>query len=498
MKRYFSSAGIITAGLLVSQIFFTIFVYKSNFTLLKKLEAISEAGYLAVPNTHIMSGLDGFLPAFCGGLFFTLTVGAGLTLGVFILVYIWHSILGRRPEILLLAVMIWELGIYKSFETESPVILPAVFLLVPLVVAALTFKWMPGQRRRSEWKSIVTHVVVLLIIAGTWVPNINADVFVNIRDQVLLSNPAGRVINSFYYRYTLYPAEAFKSLHQKQLKTARIQVDAPELSNRLEKTLRRLDYLPVDADTPMDLTVSSKGSQLLLAHQSQTVRRVTTSRFFGAPRSTLKNFSDQTDQMQFLRQFTFFSLILAAPLLLYFLIHLLFSTGLFMIRSPGIRTLCAAVICVIVGVGIAAALYRFQHESNAPQSSEAIRRLLQSNAWRDRVTALKRIDAEDIDIAAHASVLGELRESPYTAERYWTAKALDNSDSEKTYRMLTRLLHDPHPNVVCMALYSLGNRNDPRAVGKIRKIVISSDHWYIQWYAYNALKELGWIQPKSV
>jgi len=497
MKRYLSPAGIITAGLIGSQIFFTIFVYKSNFSLLKKLEAVSETGYLAVPNPHIMAGLDGFLPAFCGGLFFTLTVGAGLTLGVFLLAYIWHSIMGRRPEILLLAVIIWEIGIYKSFKTETPVILPAVFIFIPFMVAALTFIW-AREKSLLKWKFIVTHTVVLLIIAGAWLPNINADVFVNIRDQVLLTNPVGRVINSFYYRYTLYPAEAFKPLHQKQLKTARIKIDAPELSSRLEKTLRRLDYLPVETDTPMDLEVSRKGSQLLFAHQSQTVLRVKISRFFASPASTLKEYSSRTDRMQFLRQFTFFSLILAGPLLLYFLIHMLVSTGLFMIRSQGIRTISAAVICVLVGVWIAAALYRFQHESNAPQNFEALRPLLQSTAWEERVKALKRIDAGDIDITAHASVLAELKESPYTAERYWTAKALAHGDSEKTYRMLTRLLADPHPNVVCMALYSLGKRDDRRAVEKIRKVLISSEHWYIQWYAYNALKELGWIQPKSV
>src|SRR6056297_3266352 len=100
MKRYFTQSCIIAAGLLASQILFTIFVYESNISLLKSLEAISDAGYIAVPNAYVMSGLDAFLPAFCGGLFFTLTAGVGLTLGTFVIIHVWQSIFTRRPGIL--------------------------------------------------------------------------------------------------------------------------------------------------------------------------------------------------------------------------------------------------------------------------------------------------------------------------------------------------------------------------------------------------------------
>ena len=498
VKQYLSPAVIIASGLLTAHFLFTIFVYQSNVSLLENLEIISRAGYLPVPNTHVMAGLDGFLPAFCGGLFFTLTAGAGLVIGTFIAVYIWCSMLGRRPEVFLLGLIVWELGIYKSFETNSHGIWPLAFILIPGLVILLTYHWMLDQTPGSGWKSIVTHGVVLLIIAGIWLPNINADVFVNIRDQVLLSNPVGKAVNSFYYRYTLYPAEAFKSLHQKQLKTAKLHIDDPQLRNRVEKRLRRLDYLPVETAVSTDLLASNAGVDLIFANQAQNELRVTVSRFFDAPKTTLKEFSGQADHMQFIRRFTFFSLISASPLLLYFLIYLLISSGLFMIRQPVKRTVVSAFACLLIGAAFAAGIYQFQNINEASNHHTKIQELLQSSNWQDRIKALKRIDAENLNISAHEAVIQALSESSYTAERYWTAKSLDNSDSEKTYQLLIRLLHDPHPNVVCMALHSLGNRGDCRAVKKIRQILIVSEHWYVQWYAYDALKELGWNQAKSV
>jgi len=47
-----------------------------------------------------------------------------------------------------------------------------------------------------------------------------------------------------------------------------------------------------------------------------------------------------------------------------------------------------------------------------------------------------------------------------------------------------------------MAFQALGQRGDSRAVKEILKRIESSDHWYTQWYAYKALKALGWKQAR--
>jgi HEAT repeat protein len=87
--------------------------------------------------------------------------------------------------------------------------------------------------------------------------------------------------------------------------------------------------------------------------------------------------------------------------------------------------------------------------------------------------------------------------SPHIPERYWLVKALGVSRQPETYKDLMRFVDDPHPNVVRMAFDSLGQRGDTSAINVIMKRIETSDHWYEQWYAYKALRKLGWKQAKS-
>jgi len=83
------------------------------------------------------------------------------------------------------------------------------------------------------------------------------------------------------------------------------------------------------------------------------------------------------------------------------------------------------------------------------------------------------------------------------AERYWFAKCLRYARGGEAGRTLRVLLDDPHFNVVCMAFHALGyvgNANDiPIIIEKTKQ----SDNWYEQWYAYKAMRRLGWKQEKS-
>lgn len=499
MKRYTAPAAIVALGLCFAQAIFTLFVHNSNKALLQKLEAIAGAGYLVVPNSRIMAMLDAFLPAFCGGLFFTLTAGAALVMGTFILIYLWRFVFAARPEIFLIMVILWEIGIYKAAQTGAPLLMSTAFIGLPLLVLALMVKWVKAPVRPTGWQLTLPHLLAMLIIAGVWLPNLNADVFISIRDQILLSNPVGQKINSFYYRYTLYPAEAFKSLNQKQLNTAHIQISDPRLFAKIEKSLRRQDYLRVPLDSPADLSVRVSSDALFFKHKAQNILEVPVSRLLNAPKETLKSFSQKTDQMLFLRQFTFFSLIIASPLLLYFLIYTLLSGLFFWIRRPARRSAFAALACVVFAAASAYALYPSQPYTRPdPGRASSLGPKLQSGSRDQRIQALKLIDDEDLPVADYEPAISKLAESPAAAERYWAVKILRNSNSTDTYRLLLQVLYDPHPNVVCMALYSLGKRHAERAISEIKHVLRTSDHWYVQWYAYKALKELGWIQPESI
>lgn len=504
-----SPVRIILAGLLLSQLFFALLVFRSNTELLDRLAAIAAAGYQPVPNTAVMAGLDSFLPAFCGGLFFTLTLGAGLSFASFILICLWHDP-GRRHLLgLLPLLLLWALAVVQALDTDYPLLLGAFFLFIPPFVSVLTCKWLNENYPRSAGFSFFSstrlirrgllHAAVISGILLVWLPNFNAGVFVNIRDQLLLNNPAGGWVNDFYYTYTLYPAELIKTLRQKQLKTSRIRVKEPELSARLAKTLRRLDYLPLKQNGPVDLLLRRSGRRLLLCHQDRTIMETSPARFLNAPESLLNKFSRKTDRMDFLRQTTLFSLVAAAPLLLYILIHGIFKTLLFFfMRTRRFARTGSGLICLGIAAVLAMPLYPFAKSTSSNLNRRQLAVHLDSEQPAERLRALKQMAASSSAPLPLPAPVFRLKDSPWPAERYWAAKVMGRADSQKAEKVLRMMLSDPHPNVVCAAISSLARIHDPAAVPVLRKILVSSDYWYIQLYAYKGLKELGWSQPESV
>ena len=88
-------------------------------------------------------------------------------------------------------------------------------------------------------------------------------------------------------------------------------------------------------------------------------------------------------------------------------------------------------------------------------------------------------------------------QNPAIAVRYWLARGLSFSTDPQDEIILMALMQDPHPNVACQAIYSLGKRKFKKAIPAMLEIITSSDHWYVQLYAYGALRKLGWTQTVS-
>ncbi|MFO7838849.1 MAG: HEAT repeat domain-containing protein [Desulfosalsimonadaceae bacterium] len=495
LRQHLSPAVIIAAGLIVSQIFFALFVYRSNLALLDRLQSIAAAGYLTVPGPEVMAGLDRLTPAFFGALFYCLTAGAGLVFAAFLLVCLWHQLSGSRPVLLLPFLILWEIGIHHCSLTGYPFFLTAPFIFVPVFVAAAGLQWLRQHETKTPVKMLCFHGAIFLLIVCIWLPNANSGVFTKIRDRLLLSNPAGRAVNAFYYSYTLYPAEALKSLLQKQLKTSSIQVKDPDLAGRLQKPLLRMDYLPIpEKAEDVDLQVRQSGSELVLARQKNPAVRTSPARFLASPEAVLKKFSEKTDQMAFLRGFCRISLVTAAPLLLYLLVFQGFFLVFRHIPCPGGPRPAAALICLFLAASAALPLYSVSRAEKNASDTERIRALLHSHAPGGRLEAAKLIAEGGTGTEPFGQALFRLGKSPRPAVRYWAARALGGSNSSKAYKTLIKLLGDPHPNVVCAVLHSLGRHGNKAAVAPIRRLMLSSGNWYVQLYAYNALKELGWTQ----
>jgi hypothetical protein len=153
-------------------------------------------------------------------------------------------------------------------KTNSQEICPVVtsyFLVIPPIVFASTIRWMPrrvgGKTRLGE----VARTVPLLLLALLWTFQMGSNLFLDIRDNLLLSNSFGTKINDLYYKYTLYPAEVFKTLEQKRLKTCNLEnLSKKTFLKSLERKLECHDYLNVEGYDDADLTVGEEENGVLI------------------------------------------------------------------------------------------------------------------------------------------------------------------------------------------------------------------------------------------
>jgi hypothetical protein len=301
-------------------------------------------------------------------------------------------------------------------------------------------------------------------------------------------------VNDFYYDHTLYAAEAFKSLDQKLLRTCDLEdLRETPLARSLKSALLGLDYLPVRGEGGADLQIRKVGDALAFLRRDEMVLRTTASGFLGDPGKALMEFSVKTDRYGFFRRFTFLSLAIGLPITLYVLLYSLLRLVLSFCLTLGTSGVTAAVLCSVIGL---APMVPILSMRGARIDPNRLADALQAPRWQERVAALKLVERQGLEIGdfpAHRKLTG----SPLVAERYWLARALGASRQPETYREISQLLDDPHPNVVAMAFYALGQRGDPDAVDEIKTRLKISEHWYSQWYGYKALRTLGWKQAAS-
>jgi len=487
-------AGSVLIGLLATQVLASLHVYLSNAELYRKVKLIAEAGYVAVPNEHIMPGLREFNPAFFGGCFFTLSLGAGLSLFSLAGAWAWDRLCGRNRVVLIPVIFLWSAAIVAVNIKEFCPMVTAYFVFIPPVVFFFTLKWMPQQTGESLWLKLCIYFLPVLALAVMWTSQADRSLFLNIRDFLLLSNRVGEKINDFYYRYTLYPAQSFKSLDQKLLRTCTLsRVRDEVVARRIETQLLRYDYLPVRPDIPVDLEVSGSENTLVFKHEGITVLQTTLKDFLYNPRKVLTDFSIKTDRFAVFRLATIFSLLIGFPLTLYIIGYAMFRFLLRCFLGSLSSSAVAAILCFSTGLASLVPVYCGRAETiNSVQLPEA----LSSLQWQKRVAALRTVVRSGQDIGNFPGYRRMLV-SRHVPERYWLAKALGVSRRPETYQDLLALLDDPNANVVCMAFQGLGQRGDRRAEKDILKRIRASNHWYEQWYAYRALRALGWKQKRS-
>ncbi len=497
LHPYIRAGRALLAGLVIAQIIAGVSVHRSNADLAAQMWAIDAAGYLTVPSKAIWENAAGFRPAVFGGLFFTLSVGAFLSMAAMAAAWLWKRIFRRRRRGAVLLILFWAalviLGNAFGFRAD----LTAYLVLVPFPVFFLAQIGAPDRQDQCAVKSALCHLAAFLLVCGIAGASgrLTADAFVLIRDHALLSNPVGKEVNDFYYRYTLYPAGVFKFLDQKVLKTCALTgFDDPALQRRVARTLVRRDYIPLSgAGAPLDLTIQKQGDLLMMHHKGEKILLAELNKFLRSPEKVLRQFSELADDAGVFRGITFLSILANAALGAYLLVCFFIVGVIRLLRAPTPSPGAAPLICFMVGT----TLMLLIPTQPLPSVSEAdLPEILAAEHPYEQVAALKRIYADNLDIGRFP-VRKELADSPSIPVRYWLAKALGLSRSRATFDELVALLDDPDFNVVYAACHALGKRRDRRAIREILKRYPDFELWYVQEYAYKALKRLGWRQRRS-
>jgi len=490
----FYLAKVLLLGLTLSQILGALQVYLSNGELYQKLIHIQQLGYLLLPNQKIMNGLYHFGPAFWGGLFFTLSIGAGLSIFSYVAVWIWDRIFSRKKVVLVLLLLVW---LFCMVRVNLKGILPLItlyFLIIPIAVFMATLKWMPQESRRRIWLNKILVLLPIILLGILWMVLINRNVFVGFRDHFFLNHPLGVKINDFYYNYSLYAAEAIKTLDQKILKTANLEgIKNESIKPILERALMDHNYLHVGKKTMIDLKVLENENNLIFESGGKRILKVSINDFFSKAENILEDFSMKTDRLYFFRKFTFFSFIIGFPLVIYALLFSLFRliTNLFL--NSVISSVIASILCFVIGVAFLLPLYNDQVEK---VDVKDLTKVFGSERWQTRVAALKIVEENGVEIGDFL-VYKRMLSSPSIPERCWLVRALSMSRKDETFKDLMTFLDDPSPNVVSMAYYALGQRGGTSVINEIIKRIETSDYWYTQLYAYHALMRLGWRQTAS-
>jgi len=481
------------AGLAAAQLTASAAVYFSNLNLVEKTAALKTAGYLVVPNALVVPALLSFKTALYGGLFYTLSIGIGLSLAASGAAWAWDRVgrRGRLGSILVilpwLAALVWLNGRGISALTAG-----LTLLTPPAAFGAAA--WSLKRAAPRSWSELPAFLIPLALLAVIGTTLMTGPVFVDVRDYLLWPTRVGRGISDFYYRYTLYPAEAFKSLHQSSIKTARVSGTLDRSTReRIETALRQFDYLPIKGRSEVDLELALEGGSAVLKSDGREIAREPSARFLQKPGPILRSFSGSIDRHARLRRAVLYSIMIGLPLTLYVLVFCLVRAAVGLAAGGRTASVIAGTVCLAAGLALLIPVYQGR---TAAWAGDDIARLLESGDWRARAAGLKAVTARNLDVSGFP-VYRRLASDPNLAVRYYLADSLGGDHKAETEETIRAMLGDPEPNVVCMALKSLGRRGGRDAVRTIVDRIESEPHWYVQWYGYQALRRLGWTQNRS-
>jgi hypothetical protein len=479
-------------GIIISQVIATFNVYMANIQLANQIQILHTNGYLIVPNLYVLPQLQTLKTAFVGGLFFTGTIGLGMISITLFGSWFWVNVTQKSKIILIVILVQWLIAIYYANINGWSEFSLYLFIMLPSLIFINSKIPNKSNGLIPNPKIFWCVPVLFIIIAGLCTERSVS--FISIRDYLLLSNRLGHQLNDLYYQYTLFPGEIIKPFELKQQKTCYIHAESND-SKRYIKSIERkcilYDYLIIHDPKKADVVIKILPPNIIFQTGNKTVKETEIVKFMRKTRTVFSDFSTRTDRKNFFRMCLFLSLTISAPILLYIIL----MQGLFDIfcltRIPVLISQCLVMFIMCTGIGqmILQIPPELPDELTQQECHILFKKSYAEKDWRQAVVLLKS-ELLTQNKNNHDLALKFLQQTDHPVLKYWLIRFL--SDSKNVNNVFTSYLSDPDVNVVCQALYALGRQRDKALISPIKTFIRSCPHWYIQMYAYRALKRLGW------
>ncbi len=489
-------------GLIIAQGISMVLVGFSNYRLHLKLLAIQATGCGPLPGANLDPALTSWKAAVCGGLFFTLSIGAGIVLLSLAATLLVEALGGRTRKTLIgLLLLVWLTILFWANANGPNYALTSFLVLLPPPVIWVCLSWSP--RRAGEnalFRRRAIHFLLIAALVTLYLSRLNLDIFVTIKDNLLLTNRPGIKAVHFYYQYTLYAAEAFKSLAQKQVKTCTL-IHFKDRS-RKQKTVEKMatyGYFPIppEAGAPLDLCLRKNDSTLTFFHNEQTILQVALSAWNSRPGDFLQKYSDRLDTARAFRKITFYLLLGVAPLVLYLTAFTGFAIFPGLLLNLRLSSLVVPMLSCLLWVPVLFVLGITPVDlMNRPAAARAI----VSGDRGEQLAALRYIFHNRLDIRGFEGY-SQLTQTKDLALRYWLLNNYGNSDHPETARQVVAALDAEAAYLVCRAIAALGRKTEPLGTATVQQLLLKkltkSPNWYVQLSAYQSLRETGWKPRQS-
>lgn len=479
-------------GMVASQIAATFFVRSANLDLLREMTAIIDAGYHGVPSAQVAKGLSWWFNAFMGGIFFTVTTGVltiFVTLGLIRLMQ--QTRLGFPRQAAVVGALWLALIIFINLSGLNN---GATLYISAIMATVAVSGFVSGKKRPQTGKPLRRFAIVftpLVLLTGLYLTRLDADIFVEIRDRVLFSNPVGVKVVEFYYDYTLYGAQAMAPLTQHtmvgvDMSDVQRDNDYPELS----LALRRVDVLDVDDARGAAVTLIPSGEGIRWQDATGRATEADRKNILQDPRTVLERFSGTADRNKTFRLLTLAGIFVGFPVMLYLAVFTVIE-GLMAYVAGRHAGWITAVLCLVIGAGL---FYPLAAGAGFDGEGRSLDAMWKQGTTPARISVLKAAAKAGVSPLKYPNA-DALTHSVKVSERYWFARALAGDQSERGFELLQRMMLDRSPLVLCQVCYAFGEMQNRQAIPILLRYIKNGSCWYTQRYAYIALKKLGWIQP---